>query len=254
SQGLPISASDSRTAVSEAAGGRTQVTSSVAALVVAAVMVWAAGLLHYLPSAVLGGILIASAWSLCDFAEFARLWRFHGISLAAALVTLAGVITLGVLEGILIGVVFAIVLLLRALAFPPDATLGRAPDGNWHDTAHRPDAVPVPGLLVYRFSAPLFFANCALFRDRIEALIEASAQPITGVVIDGAAIHDVDLSGCETLGELDRELGERGIRLVFGNLRDRVKRDIGRGLPTVTGGDDPSYPTVAAAAAALLRR
>lgn len=254
SQGLPISASDSRTAVSEAAGGRTQVTSIVAALVVAAVMVWAAGLLHYLPSAVLGGILIASAWSLCDFAEFARLWRFHGISLAAALVTLAGVITLGVLEGILIGVVFAIVLLLRALAFPPDATLGRAPDGNWHDTAHRPDAVPVPGLLVYRFSAPLFFANCALFRDRIEALIEASAQPITGVVIDGAAIHDVDLSGCETLGELDRELGERGIRLVFGNLRDRVKRDIGRGLPTVTGGDDPSYPTVAAAAAALLRR
>ncbi|MGE0573976.1 MAG: SulP family inorganic anion transporter [Reyranella sp.] len=254
SQGLPISASDSRTAVSEAAGGRTQVTSIVAALVVAAVMVWAAGLLHYLPSAVLGGILIASAWSLCDFAEFARLWRFRGISLAAALVTLAGVITLGVLEGILIGVVFAIVLLLRALAFPPDATLGRAPDGNWHDTAHRPDAVPVPGLLVYRFSAPLFFANCALFRDRIEALIEASAQPITGVVIDGAAIHDVDLSGCETLGELDRELGERGIRLVFGNLRDRVKRDIGRGLPTVTGGDDPSYPTVAAAAAALLRR
>ncbi|MGD9884922.1 MAG: SulP family inorganic anion transporter, partial [Reyranella sp.] len=102
SQGLPISASDSRTAVSEAAGGRTQVTSIVAALVVAAVMVWAAGLLHYLPSAVLGGILIASAWSLCDFAEFARLWRFRGISLAAALVTLAGVITLGVLEGILI--------------------------------------------------------------------------------------------------------------------------------------------------------
>ena len=254
SQGLPISASDSRTAVAEAAGGRTQVTSIVAALVVAAVMVWLAGLLHYLPSAVLGGILIASAWGLCDFAEFARLWRFRGISLAAALVTLAGVITLGVLEGILIGVVFAIVLLLRALAFPPDATLGRTVDGNWHDTVYRPDAVPVPGLLVYRFSAPLFFANCALFRDRVESLIDSAPQPITGVVIDGGAIHDVDLMGCETLVELDKELAERGIRLVFGNLRDRVKRDVERGLPGGTDGEEASYPTVAQAAAALLAK
>lgn len=254
SQGLPISASDSRTAVSEAAGGRTQMTSIIAALVVAAVMVWLAGLLHYLPSAVLGGILIASAWGLCDFAEFARLWRFRGISLAAALVTLAGVIGLGVLEGILIGVVFAIVLLLRALAFPPDAVLGRTPDGTWHEPAFRPDAAPVPGLLVYRFSAPLFFANCSLFRDRVEALVEEAKEPVTGVVIDGAAIHDVDLSGCETLVELDGDLAKRGIRLVFGNLRDRVKQDIVRGLPPGVDGQDPTYPTVTQAAAALLRR
>lgn len=254
SQGLPISASDSRTAVSEAAGGRTQMTSIIAALVVAAVMIWLAGLLHYLPSAVLGGILIASAWGLCDFGEFARLWRFRGIDLAAALVTLASVITLGVLEGIMVGVVFAIVLLLRALAFPADAVLGRTPNGNWHDMAYRSDAVPVPGLLVYRFSAPLFFANCTLFRDRIEALIDAAAEPVTGVVVDGAAIHDVDLSGCETLVELDNELAGRGIRVAFGNLRDRVKRDIERGLPADRAGDDPTYLTVAEAAAALLRR
>lgn len=254
SQGLPISASDSRTAVSEAAGGRTQMTSIIAALVVAAVMIWLAGLLYYLPSAVLGGILIASAWGLCDYREFARLWRFRGIDLVAALVTLAGVITLGVLEGIMIGVVFAIVLLLRALAFPPDAVLGRTSDGDWHDPAYRPDAAPVPGLLVYRFSAPLFFANCALFLDRIEGLIDTSAHPVTGVVIDGGAIHDVDLSACETLVELDSELRKRGIRLAFGNLRDRVKRDIERGLSVAADGDDLTYPTVAAAAAALAPR
>lgn len=251
SQGLPISASDSRTAVAEAAGGRTQVTSAIAAVVVAAVMFWLAGFLYYLPSAALGGLLIASAWGLCDTAEFRRLWRFRGISLAGALVTMAGVVALGVMEGILIGVVFSLVLLLRALAFPPDAVLGRTPGGSWHDTAHRPEAVPVPGLLVYRFSAPLFFANCTLFRDRIAALIEASPAPVLGVVIDGGAIHDVDLMGCETLAELEQELRERGIRLAFGNLRDRVRRDIERGLDLGPDNDDITFPSVAEAVEAV---
>ena len=251
SHGLPISASDSRTAVAEAAGSRTQVTSAIAALVVAVVMLWFAGLLYHLPLAALGGILIASAWNLCDVGEFIRLWRFRGISLAAALVTLVGVLALGIMEGILIGVVFSLILLLRALAFPPDAVLGRTPDGGWHDPAHRPDAVPVPGLLVYRFSAPLFFANCSLFRDRVEALIDAAVRPVTGVVVDGGAIHDVDLMACEMLVELDRELAERGIRLAFGNLRDRVKRDIERGLPPLPDGDDPTFPSVAEAAEAV---
>jgi high affinity sulfate transporter 1 len=251
SHGLPISASDSRTAVAEAAGSRTQVTSAIAALVVAAVMLWFAGLLYHLPLAALGGILMASAWTLCDLGEFVRLWRFRGISLAAALVTLAGVLALGIMEGILIGVVFSLILLLRALAFPPAAVLGRTPDGGWHDTVHRPDAVPVPGLLVYRFSAPLFFANCDLFRDRIAALIDTAPRPVTGVVVDGGAIHDVDLMACYMLVELDRELGERGIRLAFGNLRDRVRRDIERGLSLAPDADAPSYPSVAEAAEAV---
>jgi len=253
SQGLPISASDSRTAVAEAAGGRTQVTSIVAAVVVAAVMLWFAGFLYHLPAAALGGLLMASAWSLCDAGEFKRLWHFRGISLAGALVTLAGVVALGVLEGILIGVVFSMVLLLRALAFPPAAVLGRTPDGSWHDTAHRPDAVLVPGLVVYRFAAPLFFANSALFRDRIEALVATARQPVRGVVIDGGAFQDVDLMGCETLSELYRDLEEQGIRLVFGDLRDRVKRDIERGLELSRDDEsDVTYPSVARAAEAVL--
>jgi len=254
SQGLPISASDSRTAVVEAAGGRTQVTSVVAAIVVAVVMLWLTQLLYWLPSAALGGILIASAWGLCDFREFARLWRFRGISLAGALVTLVGVAVLGIMEGILLGVVFSLVLLLRALAFPPDAVLGRTPDGEWRDPAHRPEAKPVPGLLVYRFAAPLFFANCELFRERIEALVAGAAQPVTAVVVDGAAIHDVDIMACDMLVELDGELRSRGIRLAFGNLRDRVLRDIERGLPALPEGEDVCFPSVAGAAAAVVAR
>jgi sulfate permease, SulP family len=221
---------------------------------VAAVMLWFAGLLYHLPLAALGGILMASAWTLCDVGEFVRLWRFRGISLAAALVTFLGVLALGIMEGILIGVVFSLILLLRALAFPPTAVLGRTPDGTWHDTNHRPDAVAVPGLLVYRFSAPLFFANCSLFRDRIEALVGTAPQPVRGVVVDGGAIHDVDLMACEMLVELDRELGERGIALAFGNLRDRVRRDIERGLSLAPDADAPSYPSVAEAAEAVRAR
>jgi high affinity sulfate transporter 1 len=254
SQGLPISASDSRTAVVEAAGGRTQVASVVAAIVVAVVMLWLTQLLYWLPTAALGGILIASAWGLCDFREFARLWRFRGISLAGALVTLVGVAVLGIMEGILLGVVFSLVLLLRALAFPPDAVLGRTPAGEWRDPAHRPEAVPVPGLLVYRFAAPLFFANSELFRERIEALVAGAAEPVTAVVVDGAAIHDVDIMACDMLAELDGDLRDRGIRLAFGNLRDRVVRDIERGLPPLPEGEEICFPSVAGAAAAVVEQ
>ncbi|TAJ82427.1 SulP family inorganic anion transporter [Reyranella sp.] len=249
-QGLPISASDSRTAVAEASGGRTQVTCIVAGAVVVGVMLWLAGLLRYLPSAALGGVLMASAWTLCDFGEFRRLWRFRGISLAAALVTLVGVIVLGIMEGILIGVVFALVLLLRALAFPPDAVLGRTTSGSWHDIAHRPDATTQPGLLVYRFSAPLFFANCNLFRERIESLVEATPG-VKAVVVDSSAIHDIELTAIDMLIELERDLRERSIRLAFGNLRDRVRRDIERGLPPLPDGDELVYATVADAAHAM---
>jgi sulfate permease, SulP family len=121
-----------------------------------------------------------------------------------------------------------------------------------HD--HRTDAVPVPGLLVYRYSAPLFFANCSLFRDRIEALVDRAPQPVRGVVVDDGAIHDVDLMACEMLVELDRELGERGIALAFGNLRDRVRRDIEHGLSLAPDADAPSYPSVAEAAEAVRAR
>ena len=253
SRGLPISASDSRTAVAEAAGSRSQLTSLIAAGVIVVVMLWLADFLYYLPMAALGGVLLAAAWGLCEFHEFGRLWRFRGVELAGALVTMAGVVALDMMEGILLGVVFSIVLLLRAFAFPPTAVLGRAPAGGWHDPAYRKDAQPVPRLLVYRFSAPLIFANSNLFRERIEALIAAAAPPVKAVVVDCGAIHDVDLMACDMLVELEGELRSRGIALVFGDLRDRVRTDILRGLPPGPGGEELVFPSVRAAADSILR-
>ncbi|MGQ0585452.1 MAG: SulP family inorganic anion transporter [Reyranella sp.] len=251
SQGLPISASGSRTAVAEAAGSRTQVTSVVAAAVVCAAMLFLTDVLYFLPSAALGGILIAAAWNLCDFAEFGRLWRFRGTGLLGAMLTLAGVVGIGVMEGIGIGVLYSLVMVLRALAFPADAVLGRTPAGEFHDATHYPDAQPVSGVIVYRFSAPLFFPNCSLFRDQVERLVDTASRPVQGVVLDGSAINNVDLAACETLVDLRRDLADRGIRLVIGNLRDGVRMTLVRGWPAAHGGERLFFATVSDAVRAV---
>lgn len=250
-QGLPISASGSRTAVAEAAGSRTQVTSVVAAAVVCAAMLFLTDTLYFLPSAALGGILIAAAWNLCDFAEFGRLWRFRGTGLLGALLTLAGVVGIGVMEGIGIGVLYSLVMVLRALAFPADAVLGRTHAGEFHDVMHYLDAEPVPGVIVYRFSAPLFFPNCSLFREHVERLVDDTPGPVHGVVLDGSAISNVDLVACETLVDLRRDLADRGVRLAIGNLRDKVRGTLERGWSTEHEDGGLFFATIADAVRAL---
>jgi sulfate permease, SulP family len=227
-QGLPVSSSGSRTAAAESAGSRTQVTSVVAAGMVAAVMLFLTGLLYSLPSAALGGILIAAAWNLCDFQEFRRMWRFRGTGLVAALLTMAGVVGIGVMEGIAIGVLFSLVLVLRALAFPDDAVLGQVGPEDFRDLGRHPEAKAIPGVVVYRFSGLLFFANCGAFRNRAEELVDTAAEPLHGFILDASAIVEVDLAACEVLSEFHERLRERGIRLVIvnlpGNVRDRLVR------------------------------
>jgi MFS superfamily sulfate permease-like transporter len=227
-QSLPVSSSGSRTAAAESAGSRTQVTSIVAALVVACAMLFLTGVLYSLPSAALGGILIAAAWNLCDFQEFRRMWRFRGLGLMAALLTMAGVVGIGVMEGIGIGVFFCFILVLRAVAFPDDAVLGRVGPEEFRDLRRHPEAKAIPGVVVYRFSSLLFFANCGAFRTRAEELVEASPEPVHAFILDASGIFEVDLAACEVLSELHEELRGRGIRLVIaslpGNVRDRLVR------------------------------
>jgi len=228
-QSLPVSASGSRTATAESAGSRTQVTSIVAAGMVACVMLFLTGLLRLLPSAALGGILIAAAWNLCDFQEFRRMWNFRRSGLALALLTLAGVVGIGVMQGIGIGVVLSLIILMKTLAFPEDAVLGRTGPEEFEDRQRHPEAQPIPGVIVYRFSSILFFANCGVFRSRAEQLIETSLEPVHGFILDASAISGVDLAACEVLSELHRELRERGIRLVIANLRGNVRERLLRG-------------------------
>ena len=201
----------------------------VAAGMVACVMLFLTGLLYSLPSAALGGILIAAAWNLCDFREFGRMWRFRGAGLVGALLTVAGVVGIGVMEGIGIGVLFSLILVLRALAFPEDAVLGQVGPEEFRDLKRHPEAKAIPGVIVYRFSGPLFFANCGVFRNRAEELIETSPDPLHGFVLDASAIFEVDLAACEVLSEFHGELRDRGIRLVIANLRGNVRDRLVRG-------------------------
>jgi high affinity sulfate transporter 1 len=228
-QGLPVSSSGSRTAAAESAGSRTQVTSIVAAGMVAAVMLFLTGLLYSLPSAALGGILIAAAWNLCDFQEFRRMWRFRGAGLVAALLTMAGVVGIGVMEGIGIGVLFSLILVLRAVAFPDDAVLGQVGPEEFHDRQRHPEATAIPGVVVYRFSSLLFFANCGTFRDRAEELVDTAPEPLHGFILDASAMVEVDLAACEVLSDFHEKLRERGIRLVIANLRGNVRERLVRG-------------------------
>jgi SulP family sulfate permease len=240
-QGLPVSGSSSRTAVGESAGGRTPVVSLAAAATVALVLMFLAPHLTQLPSAVLGGILMAAAWGLCDFGEFAALWRFRSIGFVIAIVVLAGVIGLGVMEGILLGVVCSVVLVLRAIAFPHGATLGRTDDG-YHDFLYRPDARPVEDAILYRFSGPLFFANCGQLRNRIESL--SQEKDVKLFVLDASVIFEVDFAACETLIDVHDSLHRRGIQLAVANLRDHVKTTLARGGVVAHLGESAFFPTI----------
>jgi high affinity sulfate transporter 1 len=250
-QGLPVSGSGSRTAAAESAGSRTQVTSMIAATVVACVMLFMTGWLYSLPSAALGAILIAAAWGLCDFQEFRRMWRFRGAGLVGALLTLAGVICLGVMQGIGLGVIFSLIYVLKALAFPNDAVLGQSDVNDFHDLNRDPRAKAIPGVVVYRFSGPLFFANCGVLRSRAEELINQSPVPLHGFILDASAIFDVDLAACEVLSELNKDLRARGIRLLIANLQGPVRDRLLRGWEVAATDPDIFFSGLGAAVIAL---
>jgi SulP family sulfate permease len=250
-QGLPVSGSGSRTAAAESAGSRTQVTSMIAATVIACVTLFMTGWLYSLPSAALGAILIAAAWGLCDFQEFRRMWRFRGAGLVGALLTLAGVICLGVMQGIGLGVIFSLIYVLKALAFPNDAVLGQSGVDDFHDLNRDPRAKAIPGVMVYRFSGPLFFANCGVLRSRAEELINQSPVPLHGFILDASAIFDVDLAACEVLSELNKDLRARGIRLLIANLQGHVRDRLLRGWEVAATDPDIFFSGLGAAVIAL---
>lgn len=154
------------------------------------------------------------------------------------------------MQGITIGVACSLILLMRALAAPPDAVLGRIGPDDYHDIAGHPDAKAVPGIVVYRFSAPLFFMNCSQFRRRVESLVDEAGPSLRAVVLDGAAINGIDLAACELLSELKNDLQAHGIKMLFGNLRTHIRHRLVRGWEDAESDDDLFYPSVGAAVAA----
>lgn len=255
SQGFPVSASGSRTAVNEAAGGKTQLAGIVAAIALAIMLLLLTGPLSAFPTAALGAILIAAAARLFDMSTLRSLAHADWRELAVALVTLIGVLTLGLLQGIVLAIALSLLLLLAQAVRPHDAVLGevKGVDG-YHDVEEYPQGSRAPGLIVYRFDAPLFFANADYFQHRVRELIASSDGPVEWFLLDAEAITAVDSTAAQFLEETRRELASQGTLLVIARAKQPVRIQLSRlGLIEAIG-KQRFYPSIRSAVEAFHAR
>jgi len=254
-RGFPISSSSSRTPVAESAGSRTQVTGIVGALAIVVLLVAAPWLFQSLPTTALAAIVIAAAIRIMDVAAWRVFYRVRRSDLVLSLVAFLGVALLGVLTGIAVAVAVALLDFVRRAWRPHDAVLGRA-DGvkGYHDLARYPDAKQVPGLILFRWDAPLFFANADTFRERIIDLVDDAKIPPKWVVVAAEPVTDVDTTAAEMLEELDKELATRGCELAFAELKDPVKDRLERYGLHKRIGREFFFPTIGVAVHAFLER
>jgi high affinity sulfate transporter 1 len=227
-QGFPVSTSGSRTAVAAQNGGKTQVTGLVGAAAIITMLLLAPGLLADLPQPALAAVVIAASLSLADIAGLRRLRRQRTSDFRLAVAAFLGVAFLGVLPGIAIAIGLSIANVFRRSWWPHQAVLGRVTGmAGYHDTAYHPTEQHLPGLVIYRFDAPLFFANARAFRDQVRHLARTGPPP-TWIVVAAEPVTDVDTTAADMLTELDAELDAQGITLVFAELKDPVRRRIER--------------------------
>lgn len=223
-QGFPLSSSSSRTPVSEAAGSRTQVTGVVAAIAVAIVLVVGAGLTESLPQAALAAVVMTAVIGLIDLPALRWLSRVNRVDFGLAIVAFLGVIVFGVLIGIGIAIGLSTLAFLWRSWHPYDAVLGRVTGRKgYHDVSRHPDAALVPGLVLYRFDAPLFFANAGIFHEGLLRAVEEAPQPVRRVVVAAEPITDVDTTAADMLVELAHQLDERGVELGFAEMKGPPK-------------------------------
>jgi high affinity sulfate transporter 1 len=246
-QGFPVSTSGSRTAVAERSGAKTQLTGVTGAAVIIVMIVLVPGLFRNLPSPALAAVVITASLSLADIPGTARLWRQRKAEFLLSITAFLGVALLGVLPGIAIAVGLSILNVFRRAWWPYDTELGRV-DGlaGYHDVHIHPDAQHLPGLVIYRFDGPLFFANATTFRDEIRRMARADPPP-RWILIAAEPITDVDTTASDVLEELDEALNEHGISLVFAELKDPVRDKIERYGLTRTIDPRHFYPTIESA-------
>ena len=250
-QGFPVSTSGSRTAVAEQAGARTQVTGLVGAGAITLMLLLVPGLLRNLPQPTLAAVVITASLSLADIPGTVRLWRQRRTEFVLSMAAFAGVALLGVLPGIAIAVALSIGNVFRRAWWPYQTVLGRVPGvPGYHDVGSYPDAEQLPGCVLFRFDAPLFFANARTFREQIRRLARSEPTP-RWIVVAAEPITDVDTTAADMLEDLDEALNAKGISLVFAEMKDPVREKIERYELTRTINPAHFFPTVGAAVAAF---
>jgi high affinity sulfate transporter 1 len=253
-QGFPISSSSSRTPVAEAAGARTQVTGVVGALIVALLIVAAPTLFKNLPNAALAAVVIAAAIGLFEFGDLGRIYRIQRWEFWLSIVCTAGVAVFGAIPGIGMAIGLAVIEFLWDGWRPHWAVLGK-PDNveGYHDLAFYPDARRIPGLVLFRWDAPLFFANAELFHERIVGAIKTAGGPVQRVVVSAAPMTSVDVTSADALTELDEILKARGIELCFAEMKDPVKDKLRRFGLFDEFGEKRFFPTIDSAVSDYVR-
>ena len=250
-QGFPVSTSGSRTAVAERSGAKTQLTGVTGAVLITLMIVLVPGLFRNLPQPALAAVVITASLSLADIPGTMRLWHQRKAEFLLAIAAFLGVALLGVLPGIAIAVGLSILNVFRRSWWPYDTVLGRVEGlAGYHDIQSYPDASQLPGLVIYRFDAPLFFANATTFRDEVRRLAAAEPTP-RWIVIAAEPVTDVDTTASDMLEDLDEALNAQGISLVFAELKDPVRRKIERYGLTRTIDPGHFFPTIGAAVKAF---
>ena len=252
-QGFPISSSSSRTPVAQAAGARTQLTSVVGALAIAILLLVAPNLLQHLPTAALAAVVIAAAIGLIEVTDLKRIYRIQQWEFWLSMVCFVGVAVLGVIPGIGLAIAIAIVEFLWDGWRPHSAVLGRAHGvKGYHDITRYRDARQVPGLVLFRWDAPLFFANAEFFKERVLDAVARSPTPVRWLVVAAEPVTSVDVTAGDTIAELDGALHAQGIEFCFAELKDPVKDKLKRfGLLSQLG-ETCFFPTVGAAVSSYL--
>ncbi|AWY38947.1 STAS domain-containing protein [Pseudomonas putida] len=244
-QGFPISSSSSRTPVAEAAGSKTQVTGVVGALAVAVLLMAAPNLLEDLPTSALAAVVIASAIGLIEVADLRRIYRIQRWEFWLSIVCTIGVAVFGAIEGIGIAIVIAVIEFLWDGWRPYSAVLGQAKGvKGFHDIQRYTDASLIPGLVLFRWDASLFFANAELFHDRILDAVAASPTPVRWLVIAAEPITSVDVTSADMLAELDDTLYAAGIELCLAEMKDPVKDKLKRFGLYEKLGEKAFFPTI----------
>jgi MFS superfamily sulfate permease-like transporter len=252
-QGFPISSSSSRTPVAEAAGARTQLTSVVGAVAIALLLLVAPNLLRHLPTAALAAVVIASAIGLIEVTDLKRIYRIQQWEFWLSIVCFIGVAVLGAIPGIGLAIVIAIAEFLWDGWRPHFAVLGRAPGvKGYHDIERYPEARLIPGLVLFRWDAPLFFANAEFFKERALEAVAKAPTPVRWLVVAAEPVTSVDVTAADILAELDETLHAKGMELCFAELKDPVKDKLKRfGLFTQFG-EIYFFPTIGAAVSRFL--
>jgi high affinity sulfate transporter 1 len=252
-QGFPVSSSGSRTVIADALQGRTQLYSLVALVTVVVTLLFLRPVLADFPTAALGAVVVYAAVRLVDLAEFRRIARFRRSELVIALATTLGVLALGVLYGVLLAVALSIIDLARRVARPHDGILGYVPGmAGMHDIDDYPNAMFVPGLIVYRYDSPLFFANAEDFRQRAVEALDTAGGEVEWFLLNAEANVEVDITSIDALEELRCELKKRNIVFAMARVKQDLRDDLEAAGFVDRVGADRLYPTLPTAVHAYI--